>query len=113
MRIVSVLLVVGVAAMAAGCQRTADQMSYTELRGFVSDMNRRCQAQGVKPGTQEMRDCVNVEFRRENNARVVANRQREAALDALEAGLLASGPQRMTHTQCSRTHFGGLDCTTW
>jgi hypothetical protein len=103
------------AALTLGaCQQTVSQMNYSELRTFVGEMGKRCDAQGVKRGTKEMEHCIAVEVRRENSARMVSNQRREAALDALQGALIASGNRpTQTRTECSRTLSGGFDCTTW
>lgn len=101
-------IAVAAALTLGACQQTVSQMNYSELRTFVGEMGKRCDAQGVRRGTKEMQDCIAVEVRREATLR---ERQR-AALIAL-ANSSSSSSTGMRQTNCSRTHTGGFDCTTW
>lgn len=65
------------AAVLAGCQtKTVEEMSYSERKVLVAEIQSRCYAQGVKPASPEYEQCSAVEVQRE-----VATRKRRAAVE--------------------------------
>lgn len=60
------VLIVGLALLLAGCQtQEVEEMSYSQTKTLAVQKNKECIAQGVKPGTNEMKTCVTHEMNRE------------------------------------------------
>lgn len=60
----------GLAFALASCQsQEVSEMSYSQVRDLAIQKNKECAAQGVKPGTEEMKVCVSHELNREQALR--------------------------------------------
>lgn len=66
----------------AGCTKTVDEMSYSEVKEYAAKMHERCVKQGVKPGP-EMQTCINQEARADQARRA---RQRQIGAAIADAG---------------------------
>lgn len=63
-------------AALSGCTKTVEEMSYSERQALAGQIVQRCYAQGVKDGTPEMRECIQVEAQGE-----IARRNRRARVE--------------------------------
>lgn len=76
-------LIVGLALLLAGCQsQEVSEMSYSQTKELAIQKNKECAAQGVKPGTNEMRMCVSHEMNREAAVRHNRNARLQAAANS-------------------------------
>jgi phage terminase Nu1 subunit (DNA packaging protein) len=76
------VLIIGLAMTLVGCQsQEVSEMSYSQVRDLAIQKNKECAAQGVKPGTEEMKICVSHELNREQALR----QNRNARLRAVAA----------------------------
>lgn len=111
-----IALIAGLMAV-AGCQtKPIEAMSYSEQKQLASQILARCHKQGVKPGTQEEKDCFYTETRsefynrRQNTDRIRAVGQAMAAAGAQQQAALAASRPKMT--TCNK--FGnGFTCNSW
>ena len=116
MRAVILALTAGV--LTAGCQtaKPINQMSFAELNVVKAGIVKRCADEGFGPSHPRHQSCVNHETIREITTREAAREQQRRFADALGNfgdALAAADARRPITTNCSRTHFGGMDCTTW
>lgn len=71
-------------ALLSGCQtKPIEAMSYSEQKQLMSQLLDRCHKQGVKPGTQEEKDCFYAETRSEAYKRQQNVYQRQALGQAM------------------------------
>jgi hypothetical protein len=76
-------LIVGLALLLAGCQsQEVSEMSYSQFKDLAIQKNKECMAQGVKPGTNEMKMCVSHEMNREAAVRQNRNARLRAAANS-------------------------------
>jgi len=68
-----VVFLLSLLALAACVGKPVDQMSYSELKALAETVIKRCEAQGVKHGTQEMKLCTDQELLRETSIRNEVN----------------------------------------
>lgn len=64
-----VVFLIPLLALAACVGKPVDQLSYTEAKALADTIIKRCEAQGVKHGTQEMKLCTDQELLRETSIR--------------------------------------------
>lgn len=82
------ILVVLILAAASGCQtQQLAEMNYSEQKILAEQIVKRCVAQGVKLGTQEMRLCTQVEIQREDATRKNNLVRAQRAQASMAAGL--------------------------
>lgn len=75
--------IVGLALLLAGCQtQEVSEMSYSQYKDLAVQKNKECQAQGVKPATNEMKACVSHELNREQAVRANHNARLQAAANS-------------------------------
>lgn len=93
----------------AGCTKTVDEMSYSEVKEYASKLHERCLEQGVKPGP-EMQLCINQEARADQAKR---RRQREIG-EAIAAGAesYSRSVQANRPINCTSTGYGNTVRTT-
>ncbi len=77
----------------AGCQtKQLDELNYSERKALAQELVKRCQDQGVKPGTPEMTVCTKAEVQAE-----YAKRQKEEAWRRGFAASMANGMQNASN----------------
>lgn len=75
-RVIFFLPIIALAGCMAG--KPIEQMSYSEARALAQQIIKRCEAQGVKPGTREMKLCTDQEILREQSTRSHAQQMRDS-----------------------------------
>lgn len=76
-------LIFGLALVLAGCQtQEVSEMSYSQTKELAIQKNKECIAQGIRPGTNEMKMCVTHEMNREAAVRQNRNARRQAAANS-------------------------------
>ncbi|WP_037069700.1 hypothetical protein [Rhizobium favelukesii] len=77
------VLIIGLALLLAGCQsQEVSEMSYSQTKDLAIQKNKECAAQGIKPGTNEMKMCVTHEMNREAALRHNRNARLQAAANS-------------------------------
>jgi hypothetical protein len=80
---IQVVVVFAAAVVLAACQsKEVSEMSYSETKNLAIQKNKECIAQGVKPGTDEMKMCVTHEMNREAAVRSNKNARLRAAANS-------------------------------
>lgn len=105
------LIIASLALLAlGGCQtKQIEEMSYSERKALASDIQKRCYAQGVKPGSSEYEACARVEIQREdytrrNAPRLEFNPQGAAvALQGVSQGYYRAAAQNQASTSVTCT----------
>jgi hypothetical protein len=98
-----------IAALTAGCTKSVDEMTYSELRSYAAQMEERCRKQGVV-SAPEMQACVSQEARADQSRRM---KQRQigdaisAAGDEMSRNARANRP-----INCTSTGMGNMVRTT-
>jgi hypothetical protein len=108
------LSIAAAAAFLAGCQtQPVQQMSYKQLVTLTDQLDARCAAQGAPPGTRNYKACFKQEANREVYTRA-ANRQRIRAIgNGLAAAGAAAQANQPVQTNCTRTTWGAVNCTSY
>lgn len=97
------------ALVLAGCTKTVDEMSYSEVKEYAATLHERCVAQGVKPGP-EMQLCINQEARADQARRT---RQRQIGAAIAEASeSYGRSMQANRPVNCTSTGYGNQVRTT-
>lgn len=96
-----------------GCQsKPVNEMSYSELKVYAADLNRRCYEQGVT-AKSELHLCVRQEaIADEYKRRRAIETQRRIGQAIADAGAAMEASRPVT-TNCSRTTWGSVSCTTF
>jgi len=106
------LCLLPVLALCACQSKPVTEMSYSELRAYAADLNKRCYEQGVKTKA-ELQMCVRQEaISDEANRRNAIETRRRIGRSLANMGAAMEASRPVT-TNCSRTTWGSVSCTTW
>lgn len=70
-----------------GCEKPVEEMGYAEQSKLAAEIVQRCAALGLKPGSQQMASCTEVEARKEVYSRRANKERRSTALTVVGQGM--------------------------